>query len=230
MAISYGRVERWQEAKTTCICAIRTAKEHAQFHYSRLEMYGELAWVHWVQGDKQKAGAALWGLVSGLVATDDENDPRFIELYNKTSHALGWFAANVKGEQPSLITESGKSYTPVEAGLFGIQRRRLQDYIPRLGISKASLLSLVGMLLASLDLHELAWRAYEHLSKLVFDRKADVLFSVTATIPLPLAARFGSPEDAIELGLRTAKAQVAYAHFFKNNASFLNSQRANKPR
>src|SRR5258708_28934806 len=124
---------------------------------------GELVWVHWSTGEKQKACAALYGLIYGLVANENLNEPRFREVFKKTGHAMGWYILVAKTGSGPASTNTGDVYTPVEAGFFGIIRERLGETTPPVGFSTSLLLTQIGLLCEDVELYRTAWKVYRRV-------------------------------------------------------------------
>jgi len=206
-AIIKSRMGEWSEAKRRCIEVVQLMQRVGEsLIYDQLEMMGELAWVHWASGDRKKACAAIHGLVTGLVNRGNVTARRFREVFNKAGHSLGWFGAMAATGQPPPRTITGELYTSVEAGLFGIRRERLGDYVPPVGFSKALLLTQLGMLAAASDLPRLAWKTYIRASSLVAAGDSSALLEISKVEFAPLAVQFGHPHEAVSLGLEAARA------------------------
>lgn len=214
MTVAYGQVNRWQDAQMTCIHAIQIGNGRSDLRYHRLEMCGELAWIHWVSGNKKKSCAALCGLVLGLMDDDDSTNPRFREVYNKAGHALSWFIANATKKQSSFVTKDGELSKPVEAGFFGVPRRSLQDHVSSFKFAMLPLLSSVETLADLLDLHKVAWNAYK-VSSRIEDTAATTLSPLLSVGRTSLAARFGHPDEALALGLLAVRTSIRYARLFE---------------
>jgi hypothetical protein len=206
-AITQSKLGEWDDAKRRCVKVIHLAAETLEFLvYDRLEMMGELAWIHWVTGNRRKACAAMYGFVTGLAAIEGVAEPRFREAFNKAGHGVGWFSAVAATGQPPPATITGEPYAPVEAGTFGILRERLGDYVPPVGFSKALLLNQLGMLAGALDLSHMAWKVYKLANSLVQEGDNEVLLGPGKTELASLTARLGHPNEAINLGLRAVRA------------------------
>lgn len=207
-AIAQSSLGRWDDAKHRCIEVMHLAADTPEFlTYERLEMMGELAYIHWAAGNRQKACAAMCGFVTGLVARDDVANPRFREGFNKAGHALGWFLPIAITAQPPETTKSGEAYTPVEAGFFAIRRERLGLHVPVLGFSKGLLLALLGALAAALGLPGMARKIYRWAQSVARGEAANELFLAFLDCQLaPIVARFGLASEAIDLALRGLKA------------------------
>ncbi len=160
-AITDSQLCNWEEAKSKCIEAIAIASSNPDFYfYHRLEMLGELAWIHWSTGERKKACAALYGLVKELATGKDIANPRFREVFNKTGHALGWFWSVATTGLPPDVILTGEAYANVEAGLFGIRREGLTTWEPPLGFSTQHLIKIVAEIAKAVGLAKLAWAAY----------------------------------------------------------------------
>lgn len=205
-AIAQSKLGEWEDAKTRCIGIIHLSTEMEEFlTYDRLEMMGELAWIHWATGNRKKACAAMYGLVTGLVEREEVTEPRFREAFNKAGHALGWLSSIAATGQPLSITITGEPYHPVEAGLFGIRRDRLGGYVPPVGFSKALLLIKLGILAGALDLSRMAWKIHKSVGSFVQEGEIEAFLEYRKVELSSLAARFGYPNEAIELGLQAVK-------------------------
>jgi hypothetical protein len=122
LAIEKSRQRDWEPAKSLFINAIHRFSQIEGDYFSnwdRLELFGEVAYIHWSNKNLTKTCGAMYGYVMGLVMEKDIENPRYKEAFNKAGHGLGWFAviANT-GEAPSKTT-TGDNYTSVYAGLFG---------------------------------------------------------------------------------------------------------------
>jgi tetratricopeptide (TPR) repeat protein len=206
-AIAQSKLGKWDDAKRRCINVIHLIPQAPDFlHYDRLEMMGELAWIHWVTGNKKKACGAMYGFVMGLVASEDMTESRFREAFNKAGHGLGWFLSIATTGEPPSLTQYGEPYAPVDAGIFGIRRDRLGSYIPPIGFSKAWLLTQLGMLAGALDLSRMAWKIYKVADPFVQQDEYKTMLEYGWVERASLATRFGDPDEAVKLGLQTAKA------------------------
>lgn len=206
-AIEKSRQQDWKTAKSLLITTVHHFQRNEGkefFTWESLELLGELAYIHWSNGDFTKACGAMYGYVMGLVAEKDVENPRFKEAFNKAGHGLGWFVAiSITGEPPSR-TQSGDKYTPVYAGLFGIRNQNLGNFTPLIGFSKAVLLTQLAMLAYASGLIRMSWILY----KLALDHyqeegkagclRADMIYLDLA----PLEAFFGDPSVSLEYALQ----------------------------
>jgi len=221
-AIAHAKLAQWDHAKKSGIKAIHLAAATPEsLAYDRLEMIGELAWVHWATGNRRKACGAMYGLVNGLVAREDVTEARFRETFNKTGHALGWYGHMAERRSPPPATPSGEVYHAVEAGFFGIRRELLGEYVSPVGYSKAILLTQLGMFAGTLDLPCMAWRAYRLIDYSEEGEGGRLLLEAAKTDVALLAARFGHPEEAVAIGLRAARALVVSARLRERDADYL---------
>lgn len=221
-AIAQSKLGEWEDAKTRCIGVIHRSTETEEFlTYDRLEMMGELAWIHWAAGNRKKACAAMYGFVTGLVGREEVTEPRFREAFNKAGHALGWFSSIAAIGQPPPITATGEPYHPVEAGLFGIRRDRLGGYVPPVGFSKALLLTKLGILAGALDLSRMAWKIHKSVGSFVQEGDSEVFLEFRKVELSSLAARFGYPNEAMKLGLQAVKVLAVSKRLHENNIDML---------
>ncbi len=161
-AIAESKLGNWEGAKRRCAMVIRLANQMPEpLTYERLEMIGELAWVHWSTGRRKAACAALYGLVSSLSELDEPADPRYRETFNKAGHALGWYCSIARTGQPPSATASGDAYVPVKAGHFGVRREAIAAFTPPTGFSMAWLLTLMGALAYGVGLRSIAGTVYD---------------------------------------------------------------------
>lgn len=214
--VCLSKLEQWHDAKNQCIKTIHLAGKGISpdvsvrlLAYDRLELMGELAWIHWVGGNRRKACAALYGVVTGLIECEDLTEPRFREVFNKTAHALGWYMTMARlGEMPTE-TLSGGVYKPVEAGLFAISRERIGLHELPGGFSGGSLLSHLEILTQSIGLFGIAWRAY-NLAQAFIPETANFALTFAANVErAPVAAKYADPKEALQIGARAVKALSA---------------------
>jgi len=208
LAIETSRQQDWIAAKTLIISTIHSywkSEGKALFTWERLELFGELAFIHWSNGDLTRACGAMYGYVMGLVNENDVNDPRYKEAFNKAGHGLGWFIAIADTGKPPSATLSGDLYSPVQAGFFGIRRESVGDFVSPFGFSKALLLTQLAMFADAACLWRMSWKLY----KLALDyyRREEKLGSLRAGMIYHdlagLEALFGDPKEAINYALQT---------------------------
>jgi len=209
-AIAQSKLALYEDARRRIPHVIRLSPHRAALPtYERLEIMGELAWVHWATGARVRACASMYGLVTGLVALNDPTDSRYREVFNKAGHALGWFCSIARSGQPPKVTHSGEEYAPVEAGFFGVRRERMGEFTPPVGFSRSWLVAQVGALAVSVGLRRLARRAYEASQRLAEGRPADAVLQVFVEVELAsLYAAFGQLGQAVGL-VFTASAGLA---------------------
>jgi len=213
-AIAAGRLALWDKARQRCGGVIRTAATMTDvLAYERLEMMGELAWVHWASGDTVKACAAMCGFVTGLAALNDPMDPRYREAFNKAGHALGWFATIASTGEPPAVTASGEAYAPVQAGFFGVRREQMAQFTAPVGFSRAWLLAQLGTLALAVGLRHLAKSAYELSQGLAEGRKTDEVLLVFVDARLAsLNASLGHLDQALDLILKASNGLAIHGY------------------
>lgn len=210
LAIETSKQQDWIAAKTLFINAIhqfRRSEGKVLYTWERLELFGELAFIHWSNGNLARACGAMYGFVMGLVTEKDVEDHRYREAFNKAGHGLGWFVAVAGTGKPPSATLSGDEYTPVQAGLFGIRRDSMGDFISPVGFSKALLLTQLAMLADAAYLWRMSWNLYK--LALEYYQREDKLDSLRAGMTLHglagLEAIFGDPKEAINYALKAKK-------------------------
>ena len=213
-AIAESKLGLYQAARRRIPHVIRLAPHRAALPtYERLEIMGELAWVHWATGAKVRACASMYGLVTSLVALNEPTDSRYREVFNKAGHALGWFSSIARSGEPPKVTDSGEKYAPVEAGFFGVRRERMGEFTPRVGFSRSWLLAQLGMLADSVGLRRLGKRAYEMSQRLAEGRKADEVLLVFVDAELAaLQASFGRLDEALEVVFRASDGLAVHGY------------------
>ena len=213
-AIADSKLGNWETAMGRCAAVIRLASQMPEFlTYERLETIGELAWVHWAAGRREKACAAMYGLVTSLSALDDPTDPRYRETFNKAGHALGWFCSVARTGQPPTVTASGDTYTAVQAGHFGVRRERIGAFTPPIGFSIAWLLTQMGALAYGVRLRRIAKTAYDAARNLPGPSRADQLRVVLIDTELAaLCASHGDLQRAMDLSFSSIDGVVTHGY------------------
>ena len=165
LAIEKSKNGEWEIASKLIIKSIKKFRKEEIKHFYKwdaIEMFGELAWVHWSNNRWSKACAALYGYVISLIQeVNDVDNPRYKEAFNKAGHALGWFLSIANFGFAPKHTSDGGDYANVSAGLFGISKIKIRDYVPPVGFSKTILLSQLARLLKRLGLPRMSWTAYK---------------------------------------------------------------------
>lgn len=226
VAVINSKLENWSEAEEKCRIAIRLAVSQPELaRYERLEMKGELAWIYWSQGDKQKACRAIFGYVIGLVQCYyDPSSKRFRESFNKAAHSLGWFSAMAHSGSPPPATHSGEPYMDVFPGIFAIRNSKLGDYIQPLGFSRTLMLQQLALFADSVGLYRMAWKLYNLIDSMDEDSPNSILVSMRAMNNAHLAVQFGTLSLAIQWGIQSVNSLII-AHGMKQSAANLhNSQ------
>lgn len=210
LAIETSKLQDWNTAKVLIIDVIHRywrSEGKSLFTWERLELLGELAFIHWSNGNMARACGAMYGYVMRLVSEKEIEEPRYKEAFNKAGHGLGWFVAVSGTGKPPVATYSGGEYTPVQAGLFGIRRENLADVISPVGFSKAILLTQLAMFANSACLWRMSWTMYKlALGYYQTEEKLDSLRANTIYLDLAgLTAMFGNPKEAISYALQAKK-------------------------
>lgn len=211
LAIIKSSLKKYEAAKALCIEAIhRFAKSEVKeiFALHRYEMFGELAFIHWSNGDVKKACGAMFGFVMALVEIDNyiENN-KYKEAFNKAGHGLGWFVSVVNSGKPPSMTLDGEEYAHLYAGIFGIPREQLGNHIPPFGFSKALMLNQLARFAQGAGLLRMSWKLY-HLSleQYQLEKKSEDLHLVTLFPELAnLEMIFGSPQKSLEHAINAVK-------------------------
>ena len=160
-AIEQSRNQDWGASQQLCVTVIKQFSNPAWDDFyllDRLEMFGELAYIHWSTGRWDKACATLFGYIMGLINFQGEETPRFIEVFNKAGHGLGWFLSIAETGKPPTQIADGSVYAAVQPGLFGIRRDNLGKVIPPVGFSRAILLMQLARLAKAIGLLRIAWK------------------------------------------------------------------------
>lgn len=197
-----GHMQNWHEAKTLCIKMIHRANDLG-LGMERLEMMGELAFIHWSIGNRRRAVAALAGLIRGLVVYPDQTVPKWHEAFVKTGHALGWFSSIASSGRPPSTAQSGEPYAPVLPGLFALPRPQLRDFQPRFGLSSSHLLSSFCMLASEVKMSRLAWVELTKLKRGGDNPQYDPVLEFFNTEFASLTARYGDLETALTIGINS---------------------------
>lgn len=100
------------------ILSLPIKTDHYDYYYERLEIIGEVAWIHWSQGNRGKSWGAIYGLVRDLLLRWRREDPRFREVFLKTGHVLGWMTSMAWSGSPPPHTPQGESYSEPFPGWF----------------------------------------------------------------------------------------------------------------
>jgi hypothetical protein len=149
----------------------------------------------------------MYGLVMRLVNEKNVQDQRYKEAFNKAGHGMGWFVSVIGTGKPPTATLSGGEYTPVQAGLFGIRRESLGDFVSPVGFSKAILLTQLAMFADSSCLWRMSWSLYKlalehyHQEEKLGSLRASMIYFDLAG----LTAMFGNPKEAISYALQVKK-------------------------
>jgi len=210
LAIETSRQQDWLAAKDLIINAIHRfaiSEEKVLLKWNRLELFGELAFIHWSTGDLAKVCGAMYGFVMGLVIEKNVEDLRYREAFNKAGHGLGWFISVASTGKPPIATLSGGEYTPVQAGLFGIRRESMGSFVSPVGFSKALILTQMAMFAEAVSHWRMSWILYERaqvqyqLEENSGSLNANMFYLDLAS----LEAIFGDPEKAINYALQAKK-------------------------
>jgi tetratricopeptide (TPR) repeat protein len=228
LAIETSRHQDWTAAKALLINVIHrfwTSEGKALFTWERLELFGELAFIHWSNGDLARACGAMYGFVMGLVIEKDVDNSRYREAFNKAGHGLVWFVAVSGTGRPPSATLNGGEYTPVQAGLFGIRRERLGDFVSPVGFSKAILLTQLGMFAGASGLTRMSWKIYK--LALEYYRREDKLDSLRAGMMYDdlasLEAMFGDPSESLGYAVQAKKFLAVGKVLYRKKEEFASS-------
>jgi tetratricopeptide (TPR) repeat protein len=158
--LAAGRSAHWEEACKWCAFAIRIApKIRAVDDYERIELLGELAWIHWSAGSLKKACSAMYGVARALEGRSDRDNPRYKEAFLKVGHVLGWLVELAKLGTPPQSTADGNPYVSPRSGSLVTSAPLIAELPtdPRLDI----LWSEIAMLAEAAGLPRIAIPAYE---------------------------------------------------------------------
>ncbi len=207
-ALANASLLKYPEAIRGCLSALRFASTDDSIPtYDRLEILGELAWDWWATGARRKCASAMYGLVKALSKHADIASPRFREVFNKVSHALGWFVSHALTGDPPRLPQS--EYVPVEAGFFGLRRERLAEYQPPFGFSMPRLLTMTGTLAALLNLPGIACQAYDQACVIAGGVCATGMMGLELMQYASASARLGRIEASLRIGVTAMKALAA---------------------
>lgn len=233
LAVIHGKQGNLREAKAACVAAlhrigVRFDPDDLRL-YDRLEMLGELAWVNWASVCPKKTCGAMYGLVMELTKRGNDSEARYRELYNKAGHALGWFVPIASSGRAVDLTSDGLPYVPVEAGFMGQMRKSLQNFQGPSEYSKALLASQIGFFAEAIGLDRLAWKAFYHADAMLQENENWYLSLSSIPLVAPLAARFGTFDEAMRLGIQTIRAFSVGQHVgsggdFKQHADYVLQQ------
>ena len=202
LAIALGKQEEWEASKKFCKKAIQRLRLDDDFNkslrFEYLELLGELAIIHWENNAPEKACGALYGLVLKLVEDDDIENPRYREVFNKVGHGLGWFISMTSTGAPPTRTVDGDVYAPVQAGLFGVRRENVGEYVPPFGYLKSLMLWQLGVFANNLGIVRIAKKIIE-LSLVYSDNenRNNIHSKLAFTLLVPLEILLGSPHQAL---------------------------------
>ncbi len=164
LALEKSKNCEWDLASKLLIQSIqnfRNSPDRNIYEWDAFDAFGEIAYIHWESKHRQKACAALFGYVIGLIETlDNFDDSRYRESFNKASNGLGWFLnIALKGGPPKLTLE-GMEYAPVKPGFFGIRNIKIGNYTPPFGFSKQLLLIQIAKLSNTFGLYKTSLIAF----------------------------------------------------------------------
>lgn len=227
LAIETSKLQDWKTAKALLIDVIHRywrSEGKSLFTWERLELFGELAFIHWSNGNLARACGAMYGYVMRLVGEKDIEEPRYKEAFNKAGHGLGWFVAVSGTGRPPSATLNGGEYTPVQAGLFGIRRENLGNVVSPVGFSKAIMLTQLAMFADSACLWRTSWSLYKlALEQYQQEDRLDTLRAGMIIGDLAcFEAMFGDPNEALNYTLQ-AKNVLAIERVIGRNKERLSS-------
>lgn len=222
IAICHSKLQDWTNAKSLCISLLNVPTGiHDMFPFDRLELMGELAWIHWSTGERKRACAAMYGYATGLALSNVVTEPRFREAFNKAGHALGWFSSIASTGRPPKLTVANEDYKPVEAGLFGIRRIRLGDYVPPMGFSAPLLLTQLGALAVGVGLPRMAWRVFDQVDSYLQANDMPLIFGFAIAEYASLSTYYDLPDKVFVAGLKAIKTLAVGKNLRENGAESL---------
>lgn len=172
--------------------------------YAKVEMIGEVAWLHWTRGNRRKAWGAMAGLAQQLLKSRGSEQPRFREVFLKTGHVLGWMSSIAKSGVPPLQTQEGEEYAEPFAGIFTRSNPAVSS------LSKPFLFTLLltqlGDFAAGLGLLRRSEVCFRRARALAVTEKPPAFALSHINLELAdLAARKGNYRDALDFALQGAR-------------------------
>lgn len=201
LLVTYSKLGLWEEARRQAIIALKETKDGTHPQYSCLEILGELAFVHWNLGDKKRSCGTLYAIYKSLQDGDQFTTEEFNEIYNKFSHAMGWYS---NPQRSTSLGLDGEAYRPVEAGFFTRSFPNLRGYEREQGNTLLGPAVLLNLMAVDSDAHRIAWQLWLQIK----DSKEleGTFFKFFAyNNGAPLEARFGSPTQAVDYGVSSFK-------------------------
>lgn len=225
-AVLQSKLGNWSKAREFCLRAIQLAKSEPEVaKYERLDMKGELAWIYWSQGSKQKACRSMVVYALGLIQCHyDPNNSRFRESFNKAAHAVGWFVAVSGTGSPPPYTKSGEVYMDIFPGWFAVRNDKLGNYIQPMGFSRTLLLQQIALFAEQVKLERLAWKLYCLLDSLEEDCPNPFIVGMRYISMVELATQFSTPANAIVTGIRAVRSWIIGQGLRSNNMDIYNTQ------
>jgi hypothetical protein len=208
LALSFEMQGEWKSAKQYCLRAIRKAKENNE-NLGRLEfceLLGELAYIHWISNDVKKACGAMYGLLQTYIKTENDDNLRHKEVYNKAGHALGWFLSIARWGIPPSRTNDGEEYAPVQPGFFVVHRPRMGEHVSPMGFNNSHILRQLALFAEGVGLLRMARDVFRTSLALSAIENSDDTQSQLAYVELAtLETILGSPHQALQYGLNARK-------------------------
>lgn len=195
----YSKLSLWSDAKAQALLALKEVKTLEHPEYSRLEILGELAFIHWNLKDLKRLSGTFFAILKSLHDRVLFSEEEFNEIYHKFANAMSWYSQKSQG----LNIDEARGMI-VEAGYFMRSWPNLRRY------KNSSNNTLIGPAVPLLNLairsnvHGLAWRIWQ-LIKASTDLDGSFYKLFTHADAASLEARFGSPELALQFGVSSLK-------------------------
>lgn len=200
-----ARTRRWTEARGWCISAIHIAQRTSRpDSLEVVELLGELAWIHWQAGARERTLGATFGALRKLAPHLEHSTARLDEVVTKVSFLLGWITPiALTGSAPEVVANGVQYPEPVSGDV--IRRRTVPEWMldavdsPRLYQSFGMLASCLGQLTAA------SW-AYDCASRLATEADREFAADLVEIHRTPLVAYRGQVELAVSAAMRMVKA------------------------
>jgi len=202
LMVAYSKLGLWEAAKRQGILALKETRESTHPQYSRLEILGELAFIHWNIGDNKRTCGTLYAIYLFLQRSDQFSIEEFNEIYNKFAYAMRWYATS--GSQSSFDFGGKIDLRPIEPGFFSRSLPNLRTYEHEQGNTLLGPAALLNFLAVETDAHRIAWRLWLQIKR--SEEFEGTFFKFfTQSHGASLEARFGSPTQAVEYGISSFK-------------------------
>jgi hypothetical protein len=175
-----------------------------------MEILGELAFIYLNLGDLKRTCGTLFAIYNLLFNVYELTEHEFNEIYNKLSHSLGWYGRVIETGKCDL----GETYHAVEAGFFTNSRPALRTYKHKHGNTNTGPATILSTIATNTGSHRIAWLLQKYIKK--DNTLPESLFTQYHAIDSAgLAARFGTPTEAIEHGIVAYKLKAMYQQINK---------------